>query len=236
MSHQILLYISAGTDLAGEREVLGRAVAEIPLDLGWRIFQTPRSGSRVDREAVELADLHLYLLGGDIRAPVGYEWAIAREAGRRPVPLLKTSVSRTPAGLDQVRFIGFQARWFPFQGAGDLRWRVLRLLSAYVLFRRSELGLSLVETATLLAWRKTLYARSVDTETVGGAGEGGVLLSQKRYEPLDGVPVERESGAKVAEGDEFWPDINLDWLDLDEKNEGDDSDLQAPYSPTISLN
>ena len=60
LSHQILLYISAGSDLAPEREVLGRAVTEIPLDLGWHIFQTPHSGRRVDREAVELADLHLF--------------------------------------------------------------------------------------------------------------------------------------------------------------------------------
>ncbi len=236
MSHQILLYISAGSDLAPEREVLGRAVTEIPLDLGWHIFQTPRSGQRVDREAVEVADLHLYLLGSDIRAPVGYEWAIAREAGRRPLPLLKTSVSRTPAGLDQVRFIGFQARWFPFQRASDLRWRVLRLLSAYILFRSSELGLSVVEIGNLLAWRRTLDARPVDEETVEGAGEGGVLLSKKRYVPIEGVPVGEARHGGVAGSGEFWPDINLDWLDLDEKKEGDGSDLDFPPASSISLN
>jgi hypothetical protein len=243
VSHQILLYISAGSDLAPEREVLGRAVTEIPLDLGWHIFQTPGSGRRVDREAVELADLHLYLMGGDIRAPVGYEWEIAREAGRRPIPLLKTSVSRTPAGMDQVRYIGFQSRWFPFSRASDLRWRVLRLLSAYILFRSSELGLSVVEIATLSAWRKTLYARPVDEGTVEGAGEGGVLLSKKRFVPLDGVPVQKredETGSHFSPGEEneedFWPDIDLDWLDLDEREEGNDHDYLQPYSPNISPN
>jgi hypothetical protein len=238
VSHQILLYISAGPDLAAEREVVGRAITEIPLDLGWRIFQTPGSGYRVDREAVELADLHLYLLGGDIRAPVGYEWAIAQEAGRRPIPLLKTGVRRTPAGLDQVRYIGFQARWFPFQGPSDLRWRVLRLLSAFILFRASELGLSLVEMETLAGWRKGLYARPVDEETVGGAGEGGVLLSQKRYVPAEGVPIRPEGQeAKGDAGDEFWPDINLDWLDLDEQaGEEDEGEEGTPFSPTVYLN
>jgi hypothetical protein len=236
VSHQILLYISAGSDLAAEREVVGRAITEIPLDLGWRIFQTPGSGYRVDREAVELADLHLYLLGSDIRAPVGYEWAIAREAGHRPIPLLKTSVSRTPAGLDQVRYIGFQAHWFPFQHPSDLRWRILRLLSAYILFRASELELSLVELETLVAWRKRLYVRPVDEETVGGAGEGGVLLSQKRYVPAEGVPIKPEGEeAKGDSGDQFWPDINLDWLDLDEQDREEDED-GAPFSPTVYLN
>jgi len=239
VSHQILLYISAGPDLAAEREVVGRAITEIPLDLGWRIFQTPGSGSRVDREAVELADLHLYLLGGDIWAPVGYEWTVAREAGRRPIPLLKTSVRRTPAGLDQVRYIGFQARWFPFQRPSDLRWRILRLLSAFILFRASELGLSLVEMETLAGWRKGLYARPVDEETVGGAGEGGVLLSQKRYVPAEGVPI-RPEGEEEREGsgDEFWPDINLDWLDLDEQatDQEDEGDEGTPFSPTVYLN
>lgn len=237
MAHQILLYVSAGPDLAAEREVVGRAVTEIPIDLGWRVFQTPASGRRVDREAVELADLHLYLLGGDIRAPVGYEWTIAREAGRRPIPLLKTGVSRTPAGLDQLRFIGFQAHWFPFQRPSDLRWRVLRLLSAYILFRASELGLSLVELQTLAAWRKTLYARPVDEETIGGAGEGGVLLSHRRYVPTDGVPIRTQDEQAGRDHDgEFWPDINLDWLDLDEQISEEDEQGSAPFSPTVNLN
>ncbi len=237
MAHQILLYISAGPDLAAEREVVGRAVTEIPLDLGWRIFQTPGSGRSVDREAVELADLHFFLLGGDIRAPVGYEWSIARKAGRRPIPLLKTGVSRTPAGLDQVRYIGFQAHWFPFQQASDLRWRVLRLLSAYIFFRASELELSLVELQTLTAWRKTLYARPVDEETVGGAGEGGVVLSQRRYVPADGVAINtQDEGAGRDDDGEFWPDINLDWLDLEEQTSEEDEGGSAPFSPTIHLN
>lgn len=238
MSHQILLYVSAGPDLAAEREVLGRAITEIPVDLGWRIFQTPASGRLVDREAVELADIHLFLLGSDVRAPIGFEWTVARQAERWPIPLLKGGVGRTPAAWEYARFIGFQRRWFPFEQPADLRRRALRLLSAFILFKMDELQLSLVEIQTLLGWRKRLSDRPVDVETIGGAAEGGVLLSKERYRPVEGVPLH---GKQDSKKDEFWPDIDLDWLDLDAKNadQGADEegpDWQAPSEPTISLN
>jgi len=41
MADRVLLYISAASDLALEREVLSRAIIEIPTSLGWRIIQTP---------------------------------------------------------------------------------------------------------------------------------------------------------------------------------------------------
>jgi hypothetical protein len=242
MAHQILLYVSAGFDLAAEREVLGRAITEIPVDLGWRIFQTPGSGRRVDREAVELADIHLFLLGGDVKAPTGYEWMIARQAGRWPIPLLKTGVNRTPSAFDMERFIRYQARWFPYYRPADLRRRALRLLSAFILFKADELQLSLVEIQTLLGWRRELDVRPVDEETIAGAGEGGILISRDRLVPQGGVLVRpQEETDEQKERDRFWPDIDLDWLDLDEQaddqNErGDDEDDYPPFPATSSLN
>lgn len=236
MPHHILLYISAGPDLAAEREVMGRAITEIPLDISWRIFQSPGSGKLVDREAVELADVHLFMLGSDIRAPIGYEWAIARQADRWPIPLLKTGVGHTPAALDFMRFIDFQSRWFHFDKPADLRRRMLRLLSAFVLFRSSELQLSLVEIETLLAWRKTLTTKPVDEITIGGAGEGGLLISRKRLIPLDATPLKDPAKPSVENGQQFWPDIDLDWLDVDELQDRPDQDLNAPFTPRASLN
>lgn len=214
MAHQILLYISAGSDLAAEREVLGRAITEIPVDLGWLIVQTPIGGGRIDRDAIEMADLHLFLLGSDVRAPVGYEWHLAREADRWPIPLLHYGVSRTPAASAFERYIRFQAPWFHYRDPADLRRRVLRLLSGYILGHATDFKLSLVEMETLAGWRKVLSNKPVDQETIGGAGSGGVLLSQSRHRPLDGVPLE-EPLPQPSDGP--WPDIDLDWLDFDDE-------------------
>ena len=89
MADRVLLYISAASDLALEREVLSRAITEIPTSLGWRITQTPIGDEPLDLEAAAQADLHLLILGGDIRAPVGVEWLAARRAGRIPTLFLK---------------------------------------------------------------------------------------------------------------------------------------------------
>ena len=73
MIDTLTLYISAAQDLEHERDVLGRTVVEIPTTLGWRIVQSPLRVELVDLEMVTRADLHLVLLGGDIRAPIGLE-------------------------------------------------------------------------------------------------------------------------------------------------------------------
>ena len=97
MADTFLLYISAASDLEHERDILGRAVTEVPVTLAWRIVQTPLHGDPPDMQAVAQADLYLLLLGGDIRAPVGLEWQVARRAGRTPVLFLKQGAPRTPA-------------------------------------------------------------------------------------------------------------------------------------------
>ena len=48
MADQVLLYISAASDLEREREVLSKAVTEIPVDLGWRIVQSPRGSQALE--------------------------------------------------------------------------------------------------------------------------------------------------------------------------------------------
>ena len=94
----ITLYISASADLLAEREGLGRAVAEMTVDLPWQISQSPLRSEPLDLDLVIQADIHLLLLGGDIRAPVGLEWMAASRAGRSPHLFLKEDVGRTAAG------------------------------------------------------------------------------------------------------------------------------------------
>lgn len=200
MARDLLLYISASTDLEPEREILGRAVAEIPLDLGWRIVQSSSQDVPVEREAVIGADVHLLLLGSDIRAPVGLEWQIARRADRWPAAFLKEGALRTPAAQSFVRFVQSQLAWQAFKDAADLRRQVLRLLVRYLLDRAAVFGLSPLELASLRDWRADLEtsAPMTDGNTGGGAGQSGILLSREHHLPSEGVLIttDRDLGAR----------------------------------------
>lgn len=202
MANQVLLYISAASDLQRERDVLSRSAAEVPVSLGWRIVQSPVGDVPVDLDAVARADVHLLLLGSDIRAPIGVEWVAARRAGRPTLLFLKQRVLRTPAAQDFVRYIGGVEAWQPFCNATDLKMRVLALLADYILERADYFALLPVELVQLQGWRSGLKGSPlvVQEEPRGGVGEGGVILSPDRYVPSDGVLVRpREGNAEQSQ-------------------------------------
>jgi hypothetical protein len=189
---QVYLYISAASDLRPEREILGRAVTEVPVSLGWRVVHSPAGDNLVDLEAVARADVHLLLLGSDIRAPIGLEWRVARRVGREPALFLKEHLLQTPAAQDFVRFVAEQDRWRRFRDLADLRAQTLRLLATHILDRAQHYSLSQTEMVRLRTWRDELDSPSgqVDGGSRGGAGESGVLLSRERYVPSDGILIQ----------------------------------------------
>lgn len=183
MPDQVLLYISAASDLEGERALLGRAVTEIPVTLGWRIIQTPRRGEPVDLQAVRQAEAHILLLGSDIRAPVGLEWSAARRAGKHPLLFLKENLVRTPAAVSFIRYIENQDSWRRFQDNADLRRQVLIWLADHLIERAVSYPLAPEEYQRLEEWRKELAEvenRPVE-EARRGTGDSGVILSAERY-------------------------------------------------------
>lgn len=192
MLSQVNLYISAAADLEREREVLSKAVAEIPVDLGWRIVQSPRGSQPLDLTAIRQADVHLLLLGGDIRAPIGQEWHTARWAGRRPVLLLKQMEMRTAAALDFIRYVEQVASWQRFGDAADLRRQVLHLLGEHIWNQGERYGLTLAEVERLKGWREELAIATTagDEPMRGGVGESSILFSQERFVPSKGVLIE----------------------------------------------
>jgi hypothetical protein len=189
MADQILLYISAATDLESERDILTRGVAEIPTDLAWRITLSPRGNEAIDTNALLKADVHLLLLGEDIRAPVGHEWIMARRAGRRPQPFLKEESQRTSAGQNFVRFVETSTSWEQFRNPLDLRLKVLLLLSRHILQKALPYSLSPTEVDRLQSWRRELEDgdTALNSATVGGAGESSLILSKERFVPSEGV-------------------------------------------------
>jgi hypothetical protein len=187
MADRVLLYISAASDLASEREVLSRAITEIPTSLGWRITQTPVGDEPLALQAAAQADLHLLILGGDIRAPVGAEWLAARRAGRTPTLFLKDS-AHTLAARFFIRDLEHYAVWRPFNDATDLRRQVLVLLVEHILDHAMHYQIAPDEFEKLRAWRKQLEApeKKPADKTRGGAGASSVILSPERFVPTEG--------------------------------------------------
>jgi hypothetical protein len=189
MADRINLYISAALDLEDERDLLSRAVTEIPVGLGWRIVQTPRRQEPPDLEAVAGADIHLLLLGSDIRAPVGLEWLVARRNNRLPVLFLKSQVAHTPAAQEFIRTLAEVASWRPYNDGLDLKRQVLQLLGDHILANALHYILRPDELEKMHSWRNELARerKRSQPETRGGAGDSGVILSTERYLPSEGI-------------------------------------------------
>jgi hypothetical protein len=197
MADTLHLYISAASDLRMEREVLGRAVTEVPVSLAWRVVHSPGGDEPVDADAVARADVHLLLLGSDIRAPIGLEWRLALRAGRRPVPLLKQDALRTLAGESFLRFVQEQTAWRTFYDPDHLRRQFLDLLAGHLIEHAVRYRLSPLELGRLEEWRAAVGSAPSPGEAVGrGAGESGVILSRERFEPSEGVLIQGGTAAR----------------------------------------
>jgi hypothetical protein len=192
MIDKLFLYISAAQDLERERDLLGRAVVDIPTTLGWRIVQSPIRGEPVDLELITRADLHLVLLGGDIRAPIGLEWLTARRAGRSPALFLKKEIPRTPAAQSFLRYVEGRSHWQLFKDLPDLRDQALKLISNHILGKADYYSLSSAEYERLQDWVGQLEESKaeVEQEPRGVTGESSVIFSPERYMPSEGVLLE----------------------------------------------
>jgi hypothetical protein len=185
------LYISAALDLEKERESLSRTVAEIPVTLGWRIIQSPFHGEPLNTDAIAQADVHILLLGSDIRAPIGLEWHLARRARRLPAVFLKQGVVRTMAALDFIRYLEEQTTWRKYLDIADLRLQSLRFLTDHILTQADYYAIQSDELKKLTSWRKELNTPEQTPPALhGGIGESSVVLSPERYIPSEGVLIQ----------------------------------------------
>jgi hypothetical protein len=91
VADRLHIFVSVGPDLETEREVVGQAIASLPISLGWEIKYTPSRGQRSDptTEALTNCDFYALLLGADISAPMGSELHAALTTRKRIVALLK---------------------------------------------------------------------------------------------------------------------------------------------------
>jgi hypothetical protein len=136
------LYISAADDLQSERDLLSRIVTEIPVTLGWQINFSPLGEKILLEKAIIEANLHMLVLGSDIRAPIGYEWHLSRNLNRKPKLFLKNGIARTPAAVDFQRSLSKFTKWQTFQSLSDLRVAALSYISQFILDRAHYVILS----------------------------------------------------------------------------------------------
>ena len=171
MPTQVRLFISAGPDLEPAREMLGRALAELPINAGWVIKRTP------DVDSAAECHLFMVLLGTDIWAPVGLELWWARRT-EKPILAYRLDVTRTPAcqvflqenaGLD----------WTTAAGLPALRHLVVRDLGRFLLAHHERYGLTVTEMELLRSYIQNLDKAGyvpVPAKATGAAG-GGVILA-----------------------------------------------------------
>ncbi len=174
VSRRFHLFVSAGPDLEGERELIGRMIAELPVQLGWEIKRTPLPGQPqpADLESVRRCDLFLLLMGEDIVAPVGMELDMAQRSRRAIVPLLRKGRT-TPAAAAFLRAVHLE--WQTFATAEEAAKLARVALIDALIEHVAEFELPPHEWQALEALRRADVGEASASE-MGGAGGGGIIL------------------------------------------------------------
>jgi hypothetical protein len=188
MPTRVRLFISAGPAEEPARELLGRSLAEFPINIGWTIKRTP------DVDSAAECHLFLLLLGADIVAPVGLELWWARRT-EKPILAYYAEVRRTPAG--QV-FLQENAMldWTRYADLPALRRVVLRDLGRFLLDHADTYGVTMLEAETLTGFIRGLDQSEpspVPPKATGAAG-GGVILAPGKDQPPGARLVGEEAG------------------------------------------
>lgn len=198
MVDTINLYISAAKDLQVERDFLSRNITEIPVPLGWQILFSPIKEKQINKDAIREADVHLLILGEDIRAPIGYEWYLSRQAGRTPIAYLNKNTPRTLAAQAFHRDISYQVNWHFYDGLSDLRLQTLQQISQYILMQEVHFTLETTDKEKLSDFIREL--EDIEPEKIEGAqsvaGEDSIILSRERFTPRDGILIQGPSESK----------------------------------------
>ncbi|MBW7886403.1 MAG: hypothetical protein H3C34_28005 [Caldilineaceae bacterium] len=182
MAETLRIFVSTTLDLEAERAVIGRAIAELPVQIGIEIRRAPALTPTLDEifERVANCDRVYFVMGNDITAPAGLEWNLAWRLERSVLPL-RRSPKPTPAAQEFQRMSPIP--WIDFRSATDLA-RIVSLDVARLLRHpANRYGLTLPELERL-----ELYIRRLDKKEMNvgreptGAEGGGVLLDSRQGE------------------------------------------------------
>ena len=194
MAETLRLFVSATKDMESERAAIGRAIAQLPVQIGIEIRRTPVEGAPYEDiyELIANCDRVYFIMGGDITAPAGAEWFSAWKLERAILPLRLAGLP-TPAGQDFMRML--PKGWTLFHNSMELARLVALDLIQILNHPTNRYGLTVTELELLNTHRLRLERMTVskapDSRAVisGGAEGGGVLLDLGHREPLSGVPL-----------------------------------------------
>ena len=186
MAEKLRIFVSATKDLEQERALVGRILAELPVQVGAEIRRSPAAGIDYDTlfELISNVDRIYCLLGRDITAPFGAEWQLALRLERTIVPF-KLLGMRTQAGREFLRFA--QAPWKTFLNSRHLGQQIGLDLIDTLLHAENRYGLQMVEVEGLRQSRQELrqgldrliapkQKSAQGLGEPGGAEGGGVIL------------------------------------------------------------
>lgn len=192
MAETLRLFVSATKDMESERAAIGRAIAQLPVQIGIEIRRTPVEGAPYEDiyELIANCDRVYFIMGGDITAPAGAEWFSAWKLERSILPLRLAGLS-TLAGQDFMRML--PKGWTTFHNSSELARIVALDLIQILNHPTNRYGLTVTELELLNTHRLRLERLTISTapdrasRPGGGAEGGGVLLDLGHREPLSGV-------------------------------------------------
>jgi hypothetical protein len=187
MAETLRLFVSATSELEAERALIGRTIAELPVQIGIEIRRSPVLTPTFDEIFEQLAtvDRVYFLMGNDIMAPAGLEWNLAWRLERR-VLAMRRAPHPTPAAQEFFRLAPLP--WLDFRTAHDLARMVSLDLAQMLKHPANRYGLTVREIERLERHVRQFETKSVSpVKEPGGAEGGGVLLDAGHREPLAGV-------------------------------------------------
>jgi hypothetical protein len=190
MAETLRIFVSATRDLESARAVIGRTMAELPVQIGVEIRRTPVEGVSYDNlfELISNVDRVYFLLGQDITAPSGAEWMLALRLERDIMPL-RLAAPRTLAAYEFLRVAPVE--WIDFRNQRHLAQLIGIDLIDRLIHPTNRYGLSLNEMELLRLRRAQIKDGIVTTVSeAGGAEGGGILLDRERIETDEGVLLE----------------------------------------------
>ena len=194
MAEKLRIFVSATKDLEQERALVGRILAELPLQVGAEIRRSPTEGVDYDTlfELISNVDRIYCMLGRDITAPFGAEWQLAIRLERTIVPF-KLQGMRTQAGREFLRMA--HAPWKTFQDGRQLGQQIGIDLIDTLLHPENRYGLQMPEVEGLRQISHELrqgldrlnapaQERAWGAGEAGGAEGGGVILDPAEAQSL----------------------------------------------------